>query len=86
MGTMTWQLSAATYPFSVKWFQPWMAFRTGSDRDTRSGTVGAQTCRQATPWRVPSVNSTLAQLLPSADSLPSTKRVEQSADTCVCFF
>ena len=59
-----------------------MAFRTGSDKDTRSGTEGAQTSRQTEPWSVPSTNSTIAQVLPSPDSLPSTKMVEQSLDTC----
>lgn len=73
---------AVSYPLSVKWFQPSMALRTGSDRDTRMGTEGAHTSRHTEPCNVPSKNSTVAQVLPNPDSLPSTKRVEQSLDTC----
>lgn len=60
-----------------------MAFRTGSVTKTRSGTEGAHTSTHIEPLRVPSRNSTAAQVLPSPDSLPSTKKAEQSLDTCV---
>lgn len=73
---------AFSYPLSMKWFQPSMAFKTGSDKDTRRGTEGAHTSRHTEPRSVPSRNSTIAQVLPNADSLPSTKKLEQSLDTC----
>lgn len=71
-----------SYPVFVKWLQPSMALRTGSDKDTRRGTEGAHTSTHTEPRSTPSRNSTSAQVLPSPDSLPSTNRVEQSLDTC----
>ncbi|TNN77896.1 hypothetical protein EYF80_011953 [Liparis tanakae] len=59
-----------------------MALRTGSAKDTRRGSEGAHTSTHTEPRRAPSRNSTTAQVLPTPDSLPSTKRVEQSLDTC----
>lgn len=75
-------MGLSRYPSSVKWFQPLMALRTASDNDTRRGTDGAHTSRHTEPLSVPRTNSTTAQVLPNPDSLPSTKRVEQSLDTC----
>lgn len=54
-----------------------MGLRTGSERDTCRGTEGAQTSRHTELRSVPSANSTFAQVLPSPDSLPSTKMAEQ---------
>lgn len=65
------------YPSSVLWLHPLMALRTGSERDTCRGTEGAHTSRHTEARRVPRTNSTFAQVLPSPDSLPSTKMAEQ---------
>lgn len=59
-----------------------MALRMLSERVMRRGATGAQTDKQTDPLSLPKENSTSTQVLPTPDSLPSTKRVEQSLDTC----
>lgn len=66
-----------SYPSSVMRLHPLMGLRTGSERDTCRGTEGAQTSTHTELRSVPSANSTFAQVLPSPDSLPSTKMAEQ---------
>lgn len=72
---------AMTHRPCARWLHPRMALRTGSESDSRRGTAGVHTDRQCVPLSAPRRYSTPTHLPPTPDSLPSTKRAEQSLET-----